>query len=34
MPWRTTLDNVMLPFEIVEPHKRRLRANRNDVAQA
>ncbi len=22
MPWRTTLDNIMLPFEIVEPHKR------------
>src|SRR6266496_1144649 len=28
MPWRTTLDNVMLSFEIVEPHKRRLRGNR------
>lgn len=25
LPWRTTLDNVMLPLEIVEPHKRRLR---------
>ena len=35
MPWRTTLDNVMLPFEIVEPHKRRLRADRAKyVAQA
>jgi NitT/TauT family transport system ATP-binding protein len=35
MPWRTTLDNVMLPFEIVEPHKRRLRADRASyVAQA
>ena len=22
MPWRTTLDNVLLPLEIVEPHKR------------
>ena len=26
LPWRTTLDNVMLPLEIVEPHARRLRA--------
>ncbi len=28
MPWRNTLDNIMLPFEIVEPHKRRLRRER------
>ena len=28
LPWRTTLGNVMLPFEIVAPHKRRLRAHR------
>ncbi|MGA0564541.1 ABC transporter ATP-binding protein [Ancylobacter sp. VNQ12] len=28
MPWRTTRDNVMLPLEVVEPHKRRLRAER------
>jgi NitT/TauT family transport system ATP-binding protein len=28
MPWRTTLRNVMLPFEIVEPHKRQLRRQR------
>jgi NitT/TauT family transport system ATP-binding protein len=35
MPWRTTLDNIMLPFEIVEPHKRRLRKERAKyVAQA
>ena len=35
MPWRTTLDNIMLPFEIVEPHKRRLRRDRSIyVAQA
>ena len=35
MPWRTTLDNVMLPFEIVEPHKRHLRSERGKyVAQA
>jgi NitT/TauT family transport system ATP-binding protein len=30
LPWRTTLRNVMLPLEIVEPHKRRLRANRSE----
>ena len=35
MPWRTTLSNIMLPFEIVEPHKRRLRAYKKEyVAQA
>jgi NitT/TauT family transport system ATP-binding protein len=35
LPWRTTLDNVMLPFEIVEPHKRNLRAEKAKyVAQA
>jgi NitT/TauT family transport system ATP-binding protein len=28
LPWRTTLDNVMLPLEIVEPHKRRIHADR------
>ena len=28
MPWRTTLDNIMLPFEIVEPHKRLIGRNR------
>jgi NitT/TauT family transport system ATP-binding protein len=30
LPWRTTLANVMLPFEIVHPHKRRLRAHRKE----
>jgi NitT/TauT family transport system ATP-binding protein len=35
MPWRTTLDNIMLPFEIVEPHKRRLRSEKAEyVTQA
>jgi len=35
LPWRSTLDNVMLPLEIVEPHKRRLRGNRKQYeAQA
>ncbi|MGY6632884.1 MAG: ABC transporter ATP-binding protein [Alkalilacustris sp.] len=28
LPWRTTLDNVMLPLEIVQPHRGRLRRNR------
>ena len=28
LPWRRTLENIMLPLEIVEPHRSRLRANR------
>src|SRR5712692_3326486 len=28
LPWRTTLDNVMLPLEIVRPHCARLRRER------
>ena len=28
LPWRTTLDNVMLPLEIVRPHCSRLRRER------
>jgi NitT/TauT family transport system ATP-binding protein len=28
LPWRTTIDNLMLPLEIVEPHRSRLRAHR------
>lgn len=28
LPWRTTLDNVMLPLEIAEPHRGRLRRER------
>jgi NitT/TauT family transport system ATP-binding protein len=28
LPWRTTLDNVMLPLEIVEPHRHRIRGER------
>jgi len=35
MPWRTTLGNVMLPLEVVEPHKSRLRHARAEyVARA
>src|SRR5690606_24740401 len=28
LPWRTTLDNVLLPLEIVEPHRSRFRSQR------
>jgi NitT/TauT family transport system ATP-binding protein len=30
LPWRTTLENVMLPLEVVEPHKSRFRAARRE----
>ena len=33
MPWRTTLDNVLLPMEVVEPHKRRFRRNRAEYVE-
>ena len=32
LPWRRTLENVLLPLEIVEPHKRRFRVNREQYA--
>jgi len=32
LPWRRTLDNVLLPLEIVEPHKRRFRQQRAEYA--
>ena len=28
LPWRTALDNVLLPMEIVEPHRSRIRRER------
>jgi NitT/TauT family transport system ATP-binding protein len=33
MPWRTVLDNILLPMEVVEPHKRRFRANRAEYVE-
>jgi NitT/TauT family transport system ATP-binding protein len=30
LPWRTTLDNVLLPLEIVEPYKSTFRAKRKE----
>jgi len=35
LPWRTTLDNILLPLEVVEKHRGRLRMNRAEyVAKA
>lgn len=33
LPWRTTLKNVMLPLEIVQPHRRRLSRERAAYTQ-
>jgi NitT/TauT family transport system ATP-binding protein len=33
LPWRTTLDNVLLPLEIVEPHRLRFRRDRGAFAE-
>ena len=32
LPWRTTLDNVLLPLEIVEPYRSSFRARREEYA--
>ena len=32
LPWRTTLDNLLLPLEIVEPHRHDIRRKRRDYA--
>lgn len=34
LPWRTTLENVLLPLEIVEPHKRAYRQDPRPYVQA
>ena len=33
LPWRTTLDNVLLPLEIVEPHRSRFRKHRAEYEE-
>jgi NitT/TauT family transport system ATP-binding protein len=30
LPWRTAVDNVLLPLEIVQPHRSQMRARRNE----
>jgi len=33
LPWRTTLDNVLLPLEIVEPYRSSFKAKRKEYAE-
>jgi NitT/TauT family transport system ATP-binding protein len=33
LPWRTVIDNVLLPLEIVQPHRRRIRSDRASYKQ-
>ena len=33
LPWRTTLDNVLLPLEIVEPYKSQFRSKREEFVE-
>ena len=33
LPWRTTLENVLLPLEIVEKHRHRLRAHKKEYVE-
>ena len=32
LPWRSTLDNLLLPLEIVEPHRSQMRARKQEYA--
>jgi NitT/TauT family transport system ATP-binding protein len=33
LPWRTAVDNVLLPLEIVQPHRSRIRSEKNQYRQ-
>lgn len=33
LPWRTTLDNILLPLEIVERHRHRLRSHKREYVE-
>ncbi len=33
LPWRSTLDNVLLPLEIVEPHRAQFKARRDEYRE-
>ncbi|MGI3165384.1 ABC transporter ATP-binding protein [Pseudooceanicola sp. 200-1SW] len=33
LPWRTTLDNILLPLEIVEKHRKRIRSHRKEYVE-
>jgi NitT/TauT family transport system ATP-binding protein len=33
LPWRTTLDNVLLPLEIVEPYRSQFKTKRKEYAE-
>ena len=33
LPWRTTLDNLLLPLEIVEPHRHEIRRRKADYVE-
>ena len=33
LPWRTTIDNVLLPLEIVEPYRRNFKAKRGEYEE-
>jgi NitT/TauT family transport system ATP-binding protein len=34
LPWRRTIDNILLPMQIVEPHRQRFRSNRAEYVAA